>query len=447
MKIKAMIPAILTSAAMLLTSAFSAYAVEGLMNPDEELTDGTFTYELNDGKYTIVSCDSTAIVESIPELRNGYPVTAIGDRALAGCTSISKLAIPDTITSIGSSAFAGCTSLTEVTLPSRLETLSNGLFMGCTNLRSVEIPDSVVMICSYAFYNCSSLTDVTLSRDLDSIQPMAFAECSLLENIDASKSDNYSFEEGMLLGNGNKSIYCASTALTGDVYIPEGVQTIEAGAFSVCAGIEHLFIPSSVTYIGDDAFGYCTGLKSVDLSEGLVTIADIAFKECYSLESLQLPTTVSDIGEGAFYNCINLNRLIIPEGVKNIGMGAFASCSALKNVSIPKSVAVIGDNAFGFTLNSDGTYSAAEDFDMSVYSGTAGEKYAKANKFEHTTVDKSLKGLVFAIVGIGLLAVIAVFAAVLMMRAKKGAPASAKKADKLAREKEEEENYQKIIED
>ncbi len=447
MKIKAVIPAVFTSAAMLLTSAFSAYAVEGLMNPDEELTDGIFTYELNDGKYTIISCDSTAIVEEIPELRNGYPVTAIGDRALAGCTSISKLTIPDTVTSIGSSAFAGCTSLTEITLPKKLEIISNGLFMGCTNLGSVEIPDNTAMISSYAFYNCSSLTDVTLSESLETIQPMAFAECSVLENIDASKSENYVFENGMLCSSDKKSIYRASTALTGDVYIPDGIQTIEAGAFSVCAGIEHIFFPGSVTYIGDDAFGYCIGLKSVDFSEGLATIADIAFKECYALESLQLPTTVSDIGEGAFYNCTSLNKVIIPEGVKNIGVGAFASCQQLKNISVPKSVAIIGDNAFGFSLNQDGTYTADSDFTMSVYSGTAGEKYAKANDFKHTTVDKSLKGLVFAIVGIGLLAAAGVFAVVLMMRSKKGAPGSVKKADKLAREKEEEENYKKIIED
>lgn len=447
MKIKAVIPAIIASAALLVSSAFSAYAVEGLMNPDEELTDGTFTYELNDGKYTIISCDSTAIVGEIPELRNGYPVTAIGDRALAGCTGISTLTIPDTVTSIGSSAFAGCTSLSEVTLPKRLESISNGLFMGCTNLRSVDIPDNVAMISSYAFYNCSSLTDVTLSGSLESIQPMAFAECSVLENIDASKTDNFTFEDGFLYGSGGKNIYRASTALTGDVYVKDGVQTIEAGAFSVCAGIENLFLPSSLTYIGDDAFGYCTGLKSVDFHEGLATIADIAFKECRSLESIQLPTTVSDVGEGAFYNCQSLSKVIIPEGVKNIGLGAFASCPMLKNISIPKSVAVIGDNAFGFSVNSEGTYTAESGFKMSVYSGTAGEKYAKANNFEYTTVDKSLKGLAFAVIGIGLLAAIGVFAVVLMMRAKKGAPKSAKKADKLAREKEEEENYKKIIED
>ena len=446
MRIKNIFSAAMAALMISVISAVPVYAVDSLQQDSEELNDGTFTYELVNGTYTITKCDERAIVEEVPNFRNGFSVTAIANNAFANCTLISKLVIPDSIKTIGSSAFAGCTSLKEIELPNTIETLSNGIFMGCTQLDSVDIPDSVNTIESYAFYNCSALAEVKLPGSLSSVKPMAFAECSTIENIDADACGSYVFEDGILYNSSKTNIYRASTKLTGDVYIENSVTAIEPGAFSVCAGIENLFLPSSVTYIGDDAFGYCVGLKKIDFSEGLVTINPGAFKNCSSLQTLDFPTTLQEIGEGAFYNCSELSRVIIPEGTVSIGTGVFASCSKLEQVSIPKSVTEIGENAFGYDLNSDGSYVLNENFKLSVYSGSEGAKYARSNKIEHSAVDKSLKTVAFIAVGAGLILAAAVFAVVLMARSRKGAPMSVKKADKLAKEKEEEENYKKIIE-
>ena len=53
---------------------------------EDELNDGTFTYELVDGSYTIIHCRTDAMMTELPELVNGYAVTAIGDQAFIGCT-------------------------------------------------------------------------------------------------------------------------------------------------------------------------------------------------------------------------------------------------------------------------------------------------------------------------------------------------------------------------
>ncbi len=445
MIIKRFISALMGFAMLTSLTTVSVFAEEGLQDTDEELTDGTFTYELINGSYTITKCSETAITEKIPEFRNGYAVTAIADYALANCSMISKLEIPDTITSIGDSAFANCTSLKEIQLPERIDNISNGLFMGCKLLEEIDIPDSVKTIESYAFYNCSQLKKVELPKNLTEIQPMAFAECSYIENINADNTDNFVFEDGILYNSSKTNIYRASTALKGDVYIADSVETIEPGAFSVCAGIENLFLPSSVKTIGDDAFGYCLSLKNIDFAEGLTSISAIAFKYCSSLQSLEFPTTLDEIGNGAFFSCTELSRVIIPEGIQTIGEGVFVDCPKLLNLSMPKSVTSIGENAYGYTTDDNGSYISDKAVEMSVYSDSEGLKYAKSNGINYSTVDKNLSGMAFIVIGIGAAIIVIVFAIVLMARAKKGAPISAKKAKKIAKEKENEDDYKNII--
>ena len=105
----------------------------------------------------------------------------------------------------------------------------------------------------------------------------------------------------------------------------------------------------------------------------------------------------------------------------------------------------MGSNAFGFTLDENGNYVLDKSVEMSVYSDSAGSKYAKDNKIDYSTVDKNLKNVAFVTIFIGIVIVVIVFAAVLMARGKKGAPMSVRKADKIAKQKEEEDNYKNIV--
>lgn len=415
---------------------------------EDELNDGTFTYELVDGSYTITHCRTDAMMTELPELVNGYAVTAIGDQAFIGCTYISDLKIPESIKRIGDSAFAGCTSLETITLPSKLTTLSASTFFGCTALKELDIPDGVTYIGDYCFYNCNSLTSLELPSSLDTIQEMAFAECAAIDSFDASKCSKFTFSDGILYTTGKTEIIRASTKLSGDVYIGDTVTSIRPGAFSLCYDVEHVFLPSSVTYIGEDAFGYCKGLKSVDFSYGLNTIDDIAFKFCTALESVDLPSSLSTIGDGAFYNCQALSKAVIPESVSSIGTGAFLSCPNLKQVSVPGSVNSIGDSAFGFSENgSTGEYQPVPGFAMSVFDGSAGHKYARSSDIEFTVVDRSLKKVAFIIIAVGAIIAAAIFAVVLMIRGRKSASAAVKKADKEAKEASEDENYKGILDE
>lgn len=422
-------------------------AEEGLMNPDEALTDGTFTYELVDGSYTIVACESTSIPQSIPSIRNGYTITAIGDGAFIGCTGISELEIPDTVRSIGMNAFAGCTSLKKIVIPDTVTEISSCAFMRCTSLTDVELPDTLKTIGNYAFAQCTSLESLKLPVSLTSINEEAFTDCWSLKEFDASECPSFVFEDGLLLNDSKSEIYRGSVELEGDLYIDNNIAVIKPGAFSGCAKIENLFVPSSVSTIGADAFSNCSSLQKIDLEQGLSILEAGAFMYCSELETVSIPLTVTEIGEEAFAYCTNLSKVIIPEGVTAIGASAFLNCSNLSKVTIPKSVETVGENALGYTITDEQKFEKKDDFSMSVYSGSGALKYAKENNLDYSVADRNIKQIAFIIIAVGLILAVAVFAVVLMARNKKGASASVRKTKKLEEQKQAEESYKKIVGD
>lgn len=465
-KILALAAATVLSLSMSLTAA----AEEGLKTSDEEtLTDGTFTYELVDGGYTIVACNASAIITEIPSMRNGYAIVSISDTAFAGCSFISELTIPKTVKTIGQYAFAGCNSLKTVNLPSTITEIPSGAFDACSSLTEITIPEGVVSIGELAFANCTSmekielpdsltsigvsafeecnmLKEMNIPANVTSIGDMAFLDCASLEKITADGNSSFVVEDNILYNTDKTTIYRALPAgIDENFYIPESVQTISGGAFSYCTGIKNLFIPSSVTKIGMLSFYFCTDLANIDFSDGIAEIGELAFARCDSLTTVELPPSLNTVGDGAFYSAEKLETLRISDGVSVIGRAAFMNCPLLKKVVVPSSVTAIGATAFGFV---DGEEAAAkiEGFSMSVNAGSAAEKYAKENDIEYDTMNRSIKQVAFIIVGVGALVAAAVFAVVLMRRGKKLAPLAVRR-EEAEKDDENDPDYKGIVDD
>jgi hypothetical protein len=91
----------------------------GLMTVHAQTVDANtaLTYGIDGNSVTITDCDKNASgTLVIPSSYNGKPVTAIGNNAVRGCTSLTSVTIPDSVTSIGNHAFQSCSSLTSVTI-------------------------------------------------------------------------------------------------------------------------------------------------------------------------------------------------------------------------------------------------------------------------------------------------------------------------------------------
>jgi len=89
-------------------------------------------------------------------------LTAIGDNALRGCSSItSELVLPSGLTSLGTYAFYGCSGMTgNLNIPTGVTSIPANAFFGCVGLKSVFLPATVTAIGNSAFSGCTGLTDV-----------------------------------------------------------------------------------------------------------------------------------------------------------------------------------------------------------------------------------------------------------------------------------------------
>ncbi len=121
-----------------------------------------------DGKnlYIQTAADECMIVSSfdessdlvVPELINGFSVTAIGDEAFSNqWDSLVNLTIPGCVREIGRHAFSGCHRLRTISFSEGLTSIGQGAFDSCSSLECIDIPASVIDICDAAFACCDSM--------------------------------------------------------------------------------------------------------------------------------------------------------------------------------------------------------------------------------------------------------------------------------------------------
>ena len=128
-----------------------------------------------------------------------------------------------------------------------------------------------------------------------------------------------------------------------DVFIPEGVETIESFAFYECENLQFLYLPDSLISIGEKAFFYCKSLMELEFGDNLKSIGDGAFSYCYELPFyLEFPEGLESIGMGAFYYCASLETVLLPNSLKDLGSKSFAMCGSLDYIYIPDGVTRIG---------------------------------------------------------------------------------------------------------
>ena len=224
----------------------------------------------------IVGCKNT----TIPNL-----VTAIGNFAFAGCSSLTNIDIPNSVTAIGHYAFEGCDGLTSIDIPNSVTEIGVGVFDWCTGLASIVVESGNPRYDSRN--NCNAIIET------------AFNE--------------------LIVG-------CKNTT------IPNSVTEIGDFAFYACHGLTSIDIPNSVTKIGEGAFDSCTGLTSINIGNSVTTIGDWAFNTCSGLTSIVIPNSVIEIGELAFAYCSGLTSIVIPGSVTSIGNEAFKNCWRLTDV-------------------------------------------------------------------------------------------------------------------
>jgi hypothetical protein len=251
---------------------------------------------------------------------------------------ITELVIPDGVTSIGDYAFSQFKNLTNVVIPSSVTSIGEKAFAYCSKLTSIDIPASVISIEKTAFYGCTNLTNIT---------------------VDQNNTAYQSIDGNLYTKDGTRLIQYAAAKTATTFIIPDGVISIENGAFSDCYHLTSVVMPDSVVYVGDDAFFWCNRLKSVEFSNNITTIGAYAFYNCGSLTSVVIPNSVVSIGENAFYLCDRLIEVInksthitVEKGYSTNGYVGYYALAVYNSDSGITSSQLTNDN--GYIIHVDG---------------------------------------------------------------------------------------------
>lgn len=241
-------------------------------------------------------CDKPWRPESVA---GGYDLYILGEK-------ITDLVIPEGRTRVGNYAFSGCHSIQSVTIPSTIKEWGTSAFNGCNNLSAVYISD----LASWCKINCDDFMG----------NPLHIA----------------------------RHLYLNGMEITGELVIPNTIDSIGNWAFVNCVGITSVVIPEGIKSIGQGSLNTCINMTKVSFPNSLTRIGWASFLGCENLQNLVIPDNVTTIEEYAFKNCYNLETVTFGEGVEEIGSWSFTECTNLKTIKFGNNLQRIGSIAFGY---------------------------------------------------------------------------------------------------
>ena len=233
-------------------------------------------------------------------------ITSINQYAFSGA-GLKEVSIPNSVTSIAPGAFNNCDNLTKVELPTGLGEIRYDTFRDCDSLTKVVIPNNVTRINDSAFYGCDSLEKVTIPAGVSYIVQSAFRCCKNLTNFDMAvgNSTYSSLEEGKILCKGTTLFLYPGAS--GDVSIPDEVQTIANYAFEGCNPIKTLVTGDGLTSL--EQLPITVDLESITIGNSITQIDAEKFKDFTKLTSVTIGSGVTSIGNNAFSGCTSLETV------------------------------------------------------------------------------------------------------------------------------------------
>ncbi|MDR0858385.1 MAG: leucine-rich repeat domain-containing protein [Oscillospiraceae bacterium] len=274
-------------------------------------------------------------------------VKTIGDAAFQDCSNLRTVSIKDgSLTTISANAFLNCKRLSSVNIPNTTKTIGANAFQATISLKNIILPNGLTTIGNSAF-QMSAIDKLTIPDSVTSIGSNAFAGDIYLPAINiGANNGEYNSYDGVLYSKWATRLLQYPAGKTGAYKIPDGVTSIEDGAFLDSRSLTAVTIPNSVTNIGNSAFSGCTSLTTVALPSSVKNLGSRIFSDCTALKDVIIPGGVSKIDYESFYNCKSLINLVLADGIESIGANAFLGCPSLVSVTIPGSVKYFGSQAF-----------------------------------------------------------------------------------------------------
>ncbi len=322
--------------------------------------DDDSTFSIEEGKkLTLIKYNGFKANVEVPDSIAGYTVTALGDYAFLGNTTIKSVTLPDAVDYFGRTVFSD-SSLEEINIPESLKIIPSKTFEGCNNLKNIEWNNDAIIA-----YRAFSNTPVTLPESALSYETkycdnsfadiiidkgvLNFTICYDKNNRSYSvKINSYNPLNDPLISDSNKKT---------DIDIPEQIfnfPVTEIGnAFwrngsQSGISLSSITFPSGIKTIGFDDLYNPSDLKSVTIKAKDAVILSNTFRNT-GIEELTLQGSCR-IGESAFSGCKNLKKIVVSGEAENINISAkaFHGCTALETINFPDNSDIkINSLAFG----------------------------------------------------------------------------------------------------
>ena len=242
------------------------------------------------------------------------------------------------------------------------------------------LDSSVKSVQNTAFYGLTKLTGIYIPATMTSMNTSYRQLQGVQEIYVATNHSTLIVENGALYSKDKSILYVAPKNVSGafqinsntktikdsafqytkytSISIPNGVTTIDGGAFRDQAYITSLTIPASTTSIGSGFALSCGKLETINVasnnpnytsSNGIVynkLMTSLIQVPGAKAGEFNIPTSVTVIGGSAACGCSKLTKVTIPESVTSIGGWAFASCSNITSINIPSKITRIEIGAF-----------------------------------------------------------------------------------------------------
>lgn len=375
---------------------------------DETRKSGDFRYTLkNNGTATIVGYTGSGDNIIIPQMLDGYTVTAIGDGAFLITDEILNsfedpyndldnylaikisVTLPNTIKSIGDFAFY-TKNVVSINLPDSLEYIGKGAFVGSNAItyrisanhptfavvdgalydksqkkliwgkEDATIPEGIKIIGDYACYevpNCGiNRNGIALPSTIEEIGDYAFygnsysfkyGTTDLIFGQNLHKIGAYAFSDINFSGPyWSKDIKAA-------LYIPDTVSEIGEGCFYGFGNaiIDCIYLKivisqnSQLRKIPDKAFShYLLSIYFDDDDNGYNVWFGYEDKDVKPVCAIECNAPITDIGEYAFFGTDIQN--FNTESVKTLGKGAFMRCNFNSDITVPSSCKTISEDTY-----------------------------------------------------------------------------------------------------
>lgn len=384
-------------------------AVEIVPEDDDQFTD--LTYIIENNQVIITGYDKTINFSyyTVPDVINGYPVTAISDNAFENCSSLISIVIPNTIKTIGKYAFNNCKNLQSVTFQDATSTEDNENLYGDAydyNETSTENQNDTFTTDSSNSYSYSSYqfnannsymydySTTTTTTDTYSYNYENTTSSSATDTESTSSTSVYSWsttaqddtsttstsdeeqdteetttqEEEEDVAVNPVSNY--TSKLKEDVSIERtGISAIMEHAFSGCKKLDTLSVPDTLSFMGAYAIEDTPFYNNYKETGENIIIGSVYYKYfpnykysyVYNEETSlyepvvspfdeEIPEGIVSISYSAFQNVEGLTNLTMPESLKTIYDYAFANCTSLESISFHDDIQYVGNNAFFNTI-------------------------------------------------------------------------------------------------